>query len=167
MKSLCFQITAAILISLPLWADAPVALPERHNVSSSDGKYEAISDPENGTKCIDKLTGKTLWENKKWYRYLFLSNNGRCAVSVYDGYMIPLGYDKKMTLLTFLKDGKIIREVSVGEIISDPKILVRTVSNYEWGEVEGFNEDGIFRLRLNGQKILLFDPETGMRYEGK
>jgi hypothetical protein len=165
MKYLILQLAAAMTTSV--WADSPIAPPEKHSVLSANEKYEVVSDPKQGTKSIEKSTQRILWEMPKWHRYLFLSNNGEYAASVYDGYLLPLSYDKKMTLLTFYKNGKVVREVPVEEIVNDSKILIRTTSHYQWGEIVGFNEGELLRIRLNDQNMLLFNPETGRKHEVK
>ena len=49
-------------------------------------------------------------------------------------------------MLTFWKDGKLVRTVTVDELIPDKKILRRTVSHYSWGSISGIAKNGLLEV---------------------
>jgi hypothetical protein len=70
-------------------------------------------------------------------------------------------------MLTFWKDGKLVRTVTVDELIPDKKILQRTVSHYSWGSISGLTKNGLLEVILEDGSKHYFDPTTGRRSKPK
>jgi len=147
-------------------ADEPLSVPARHVTNSTSGRFQVVSDPTRGTICMDTRESKTLWSISQWFRKLVVSDDGHFLVTEYDGLnLIPQDFEGKMVMITFWKDGEVLREVTLDELIPDKKILRKTVSHYAWGTLWGFRPDGMVEIRLVDDTRLLYDPKTGRRAE--
>lgn len=125
---------------------------------------QVTADPKDGTKCEDTQNSKILWRVSKWFRCLFISDDGIYMTTEHGGLnLIPQNYDGKMTMVTFWKSGKILREVTLDELIPNKKILQRTVSHYAWGTIVGFSKDGTLEIKLVNDQRLFYDPKTGKK----
>lgn len=145
-------------------ADQPLSVPDRQVTNSKSGHFQVISEPKTGTKCVDIRHSKNLWSIAQWFRKLVVSDDGHFMVTEYDGLnLIPQNYDGKMVMITFWKDGKVLREVSLNELIPNKRILHKTVSHYAWGTLAGFKDDGMVEIRLVDDTRLIYDPKTGRR----
>ncbi len=150
------------LANLPAQADEPLPPPQRHQVRSPNGAILAISDPRTGTTILEAASGKELWSMAGWYRWLFVSNDGRHVATGYNGMnLIPQDFKPELVLITFWQDGKKLREVFVQEIVPNKSTLERTVSHYHWGTIEGLNnKDELLVTRADGRKFR-FQMATG------
>lgn len=163
MKHLIALLIFGSLIAL-LKADESLSLPDRHVTKSNSGRMQVTADPKNGTQCKDTQNSKVLWSVPQWFRRLFISDDGLYMVTEYEGLnLIPQSYDDKMTMVTFWKNGKILREVTLDELIPNKKILRKTVSHYAWGSIVGFSQDGTLEIKLVNNQRLFYDPKTGKK----
>jgi hypothetical protein len=158
----------ALILSLQAHADSPLPPPTKVVQISEGYKFAVTSDPQgNTTTCRDRSTGRVRWTIPQWYRNFYISPDGDHLVTTYDGVnLIPLNYPNTSPLLTFWKAGKKIKEVSVGELIPNRRILKRTVSHYYWGNVLGIR-NGNLEVRLANDQVLHFDMKTGQRARDK
>jgi hypothetical protein len=151
-----------LLIVPPVHSDGPLPAPAKHDVLSQNKKYRAELDPLAGTKIIEVKSGRVSWQLPDWYRWAFLADDGEHFVTGYDGLnLIPFDYPKNLAIITFWKRGNKIKEITVGDIFPDRRILQRTVSHYQWGYMYGIDRDGFLHVkRCDGLEILL-DVRTG------
>jgi hypothetical protein len=152
------------LLSRPAQADEPLSPAQRHQVASPNGRIVAISDPQTGTRIVEAATGKELWSMPGWYRWLFVSNDGRHVATGYNGMnLIPQDFTPELVLITFWRDGEKLREVAVRDLAPNKSSLKRTVSHYHWGSIEGLNNnDELLVTRADGRKFR-FKMATGDR----
>jgi hypothetical protein len=127
--------------------DTPLPAPQKIESWSPDHTILAVADPDTNTTSVFRASPngvKTkLWSMVGWYRDVHVSNDGGHLVIGYDGLnLIPSKYRKDMLMLYFVEKGQLISMVTLGELIGDLSKLHRTVSNYEWGSVKGFNGQG-------------------------
>lgn len=155
-----------LLIVLPVYGDEPLPAPAKYEVFSPNKKYRAELDPREGTKIINVESGKVLRQLPDWYRWAFLADDGEHFVTGYDGLnLIPLDYPKNLVLITFWSKGNKIREITVGDLFPDTRILQRTASHYRWGYIYGIDHDWFLHVkRCDGLEILL-DVRTGAKRE--
>ena len=148
-------LAAGSLSQSPAQADEPLSPPQRHQVSSPNGRILAISDPGKGTKIVEAATGKELWSLLSWHRWLFVSNDGRHLATGYNGMnLIPHDFKPDLVLITFWQEGQKVREVSIQDIAPTRSTLKRTVSHYHWGRIEGpNNKDELVVTRADGRKF--------------
>lgn len=92
---------------------------------------------------------------------MFIANDGRHAVTGYDGVLLPLDYSPGQPLLTFWRNGAKIREVPLSNLVKNLRKLTRTASHYHWGRYVGFDAAGTFVVSTVEQPTVRFDPETG------
>ena len=158
--------TLALLIllccPLDLQADTPLPPPKRHEVESPSKKYIATVDPKTGVTVRAAGSGKTVWKAPKiWSRRAFLADDGEHLVTGYDGLnLIPVNYTRDLVLITFWRRGERIRDITVGELFPDTKVLVRTVSHYHWGGIQGITGRTL-TVRRCDKKEVRFDITTG------
>ncbi len=164
MKSFILPCVSAalLLIAPPSRGDEPLPLPEKYQVLSLNKKFRAELDPREGTRIIHVASSKIMWTLPTWHGWAFLSNDGEHLVTGYDGLnLIPLEYTKKLVLITFWMKDKKTREITVGDLFPDTRILQRTVSHYNWGTINGINPDGYLQVRRCDGTRFLFDVRTG------
>jgi hypothetical protein len=65
-------------------------------------------------------------------------------------------------MLRFYRWGRLVRQVSLGELILDRSKLERTASHNLWGHCIGFNAKGQFEVQTVDRGLLRFDASTGM-----
>ena len=149
-------------------ADTPSLPPAMNVVKSPDGAITVISDPDSRTTTVRRTaTGECLWQMSGWYQWLFPANDGKHAVTGYDGMnLIPIEYNEKMALFTFWREGRKIREVTLEEFVPDKAILQRTVSHYYWGRIEKIDDQGRLVVYRADNKIFLFNLTTGTAHRG-
>jgi hypothetical protein len=153
-----------LLIVPPVHGDEPLPAPAKHAVLSQNNKFRAELDPHAGIKIINAASGKILWQLPGWYRWAFLADDGEHFVTGYDGLnLIPLDYHKNLVLITFWNKGHKIREITVGDLFPDTRLLRRTASHYNWGYMYGIDRDGFLHVkRCDGLEIFL-DVRTGAK----
>jgi hypothetical protein len=154
------RIVLVALFSLAAKADTPLPPPEEFTVCSDTKAFCATSKPEGSTIIFTGIgkSYKELWQISGWHRSIFVSNSGVVAVA-YDGInLLPLDFNRQMVMLKFYKDGHLLREVRLQEIVRDTRKLRRTVSHYEWGSVIGFETNGRLALSTVEEQHLLIDP---------
>jgi len=154
---------ALVLVPSVAMADAPPSLPATHEISSANQAIQVISSPDEGTHILERVSQQELWSMPGWFRSLFVSNDGDYLVLGYDGIsLIPQDYTDDLVLLTFLHRGKVLRKVTLKDIVPDPSILLRTVSHYQWGWIEGINSNGEFVVHRVDGTVFSFDLSTGL-----
>jgi hypothetical protein len=145
-------------------ADAPLRAPSPVTVCSASKVYCLITDPKTGTHAYRvRLDGsrQSLWSMPRWYRIIFLADDGRHAVTGYDGVLLPLDYSPDESLLTFWRNGSRIRAIPVSGLVKDLRKLQRTSSHYRWGSYVGFDAAGKFVVSTVERKSVVFDVTTG------
>lgn len=105
-------------------------------------------------------SGKTVWKAPKiWSRKALLANDGEHFVTGYDGLnLIPVNCTWDFVLITFWRRDEKIRDVTVGELFPDTRVLVRTVSHYQG--IQGIT-DYTLTVRRCDKKEVRFDITTG------
>jgi hypothetical protein len=142
--------------------DSPLPPPSKITATSASGRIRAISDPNAGTRVEDVKLQKVLWSLPDWHRSMFVADDGVHLVTEYDGLnLIPVDFTDDLVLLTFWRQGKKVREVTVRDLFPDRKGLVRTVSHYAWRQSIDFDASGRLRVSRMDGKIWLFDVSTG------
>ena len=96
-----------------------------------------------------------------WHRVAFLADDGRHAVTGYDGTLLPLNYSPDVPVLRFWRDGSSVRIVSLSTLVKDLRKLKRTASHYEWGNYVGFDAAGRFVVSTVERPTVAFDVENG------
>jgi len=154
-----FLLSTAILGKVQ--ADEPLPVAEKTVFNSNNKRFQLISDPASGSQVIDQKK-KVLWTLPFWFRLAFVSDDGEYVVTVYDGLnLIPQDYSDDLVMLSFWQHGKLLRKVSLKEIIPGKHLLEKTVSHYLWGHAQGINEENKFVLQRTDRKLLYFDIRTG------
>ena len=152
------------LCSSPCPADAPLRAPSPITVYSASRTFCVVSDPKSGTKAYRvRADGsrEPLWSMPGWFRVLFLADDGRHAVTGYDGALLPLDYSPDDSLLTFWRGGSRIRAIPVSGLVKDLRKLQRTSSHYRWGSYVGFDAAGNFVVSTVEREKVVFDVTTG------
>lgn len=147
-------------------ADTPLPPPAKVTAMSPSGRIRAISDPKAGTRVEDAKRHKVLWSLPGWHRSLFVADDGKHLVTQYDGLnLIPTDFNDDLVLLTFWREGRKLREVTVRDFVPDHHILGHTASHYYWGRVDGIDARGRLKVERADGKIFFFDVSTGKTRE--
>lgn len=147
---------------MTLSADQPLPAPADYKVFTANKRYYAFLDAKKKcTTAFQASTKSKLWEMRGWYRVAALADDGEHMITGYDGgNLIPMKYDPKMVMLTFYRQGKPFKSVTLRELLPDLSKLRETASNYSWGVYAGF-EGNLYRVDTEDGRTLHFDPKTG------
>ena len=141
-------------------ADSPLPPPKRHEVESPSKKYVATIDPTRGVSLRAAGSRKTLWKSPKvWSRTAFLADDGEHFVTGHSE-LIPREYTTNLVLITFWHKDKKIRDLTLGEIIPNTNVLVRTASHFRWGGIHGIT-DGKLTVKPCDNQEVKYDIATG------
>ena len=129
-----------------VFADTPLPPPETHTVASRNFDFGAERNPKTNETVVYRLErgspdgrvrGETLWKFPKWFRDFRLSNDGRAIVAGPD-YLNLLPPDiakQNPVLLTFIFNGRVIREVTLKQLLASETKLTPTASHLYWGRL--------------------------------
>ena len=167
ISSINIIITLVILtMTMIVSADAPLRSPWKKMTKSPNELKCVISDPETQITTIyeiDQTTGNKLplWSMVGWFRVTHISNDGEHLVIGYGGMnLLPIDYRSNEPMLYFIREGELIKYVTLDQLIKDPSKMTKTVSHYNWGNYIGFNDKGYFVVNTcEGERV--FDPKTG------
>jgi hypothetical protein len=148
------------------FADEPLEPAATHKILSSTQTCWAITDAmTHVTTAYRKANaGKpvSLWSAPGWFRVAELSSDCRYLVTGYDGgNLIPAKADGELVMLSFYRDGKLIRRIRLKELICDGSKLDQTASHWSWGRYVGAEKDFFYRIETQDRGELVFDMRTG------
>lgn len=146
-------------------ADEPLRPPEPRTVCSPSQKICATSLPGGGTFIHEPGNANrddALWSLPEWHRVFFVSDEG-VLITGYAGInLVPKDDPSSTVVLEFWRDAKRVASYTLAELGYPRKRLQRTASHYHWGGYLGLDDDGMFRLEMVDQKVLVFDPSSGL-----
>jgi hypothetical protein len=171
--SSCFA--AAILLFLfciSILAE-PLPPPGITKVTSRNNQFEAESIPQDNETTVYRtnryaaggfIRGEMLWKFPRWFRAFLLSNDGNAIVAQTDYLeVLPNEVAKDdYVLLTFIVHGKVIREITVKQLLSSRSNLEPTgLNTFYWGRVyyEMDSKDRVLVDTVVG--FFIFDAHTG------
>jgi hypothetical protein len=145
-------------------ADEPLRPPNRYTVCSPSKQFCVTSDPRQGTfaHTPDRPgVDEARWRIPRWFRVLYASDDPDLLVTGYDGSnLVPVEAPATVEILAFWRHGKLVRAYKLAELV-DVRRLRPTASHFYWGDYQGFDADGLFRLATVEGKVLVFAPTTG------
>jgi hypothetical protein len=98
-----------------------------------------------------------------WHDNSFLSDDGEYLTVGYVGdNLLDRDFTASLPMLQFYRRGKLIRSVSLGEIIENMKSLRRTASHYAWGYFRGHTALHDVAVDTIEGRRLTFDVTTGV-----
>ncbi|MEO7931833.1 MAG: hypothetical protein ABIT76_01610 [Chthoniobacterales bacterium] len=146
--------------------DSPIPPSEDQIIKSPNAKFEASITLEPPQTTVFDVSGagqrQLLWSKPGFHRIAFLADDGRHLITVYGGAnLIPLDYSPGLVLLEFFDGPKLVRRVTVSEIMPDLSKLERSVSHYAWGNRWGLDSEGYFNVETVDLRRLKFDVSSG------
>ena len=160
----CAIAVGGFMLAAPSVADGPLPPPHRYTECSVSEGACFTSDPEEGTFRHARGAAdaaKARWRVPGWHRVAYLADDGDHLVTGYDGMnLVPIENPGQVEILTFWRRGEPVRCYRLSELVSTAA-LVRTASHQHWGDYEGFDPDGNFRLSTVEGVVLVFSPATG------
>ena len=153
----------AVAGATTLLADAPLRPPHRYTTCSPSGAACATSDPEAGTfgHPRDRPDAEPGWRIPRWFRVLYVADDGAHAVTGHDGLLAPVDDPAATVVVVFWKDGERVASHTLANLGYTRRDLRRTVSHYFWGDYQGWDEEGRFRLAMVDGATLVFDVAAG------
>ncbi|HEY0061043.1 MAG TPA: hypothetical protein VGC21_02915 [Telluria sp.] len=144
-----------LLASAAAVADTPTAQVDTAFYSANKA-VKVVSTRQGRTYAVKGK--KVLWTLREYVRYGYVSDDGRYFVEVYGGgNLIPRHPANDIVLLSFYRDGKPIKEVTLPDIVSSTSLLVPTQSHLYWGDPLGFVQAHTFALKRVDGKLFHFD----------
>jgi hypothetical protein len=167
MKDFRRGLLLAMLITQSALADEPPEPAATHKIVSSTETCWAVSDAKTHVTTAYRNAEKgkkpvKLWSAPGWFRIADLSGDCKYLVTGYDGgNLLPAKADGELVMLSFYRDGKIIRRVRLKELICDLSRLDRTASHGAWGNYIGAEDSFFYRIETNDRGPVVFDMRTG------
>jgi hypothetical protein len=166
------RMTTSILLSLVALtsvaqADAPLEPPRRHSKCSPSGEYCVTSDPIEGTfgheaEAEAGAPALVSWGIEGWLRIFWVLDDGEHLIAGYNGLnLVPQNDPTSETILSFWRQGELLRAYTLADLGYKRGDLRRTVSHYHWGSYRGLNASGTFELSMVDGRTIVFEPTTG------
>jgi hypothetical protein len=140
-------VTFFCLIVATVPADTPAAPPRVVENLSRNLKIRAISDPWTNETIVydvnpDRTARNALWKFPKWLSRFEVSGDGNEIVAQ-NVDLLPLDFRSDDVLLTFIRRGTVIKEVTVNQLLGPHPDLVRTIGHFSWGNgLRGIDANG-------------------------
>ena len=160
MGSVRWVLLGAALVAIPLVpvsAGEPVAA--RWTAWSLDGRFAAEMDPSRMETHVYRLAGDgartRVWSMPGWSSRVSLANGGgHLVVAAEQGGVVPANYRPDDVLLRFYDHGHLVREVTLSEIVPDPREMIRVQQHYYWGRAKGFDARGHYVVETVDRTVL-------------
>lgn len=166
-----FLILILLCSAAVAFADSPLEAPMDKIVCSNNQKYCAFLDYEHNRTTVYQIqrrsSGKErhrreLWTMPGWFRNAALADDGEHLIVGYDGgNLLNLGSRSNQTMLSFYRQGELLREIKLNQLIEDFTKLPRTMSHYAWCRSYGFDRSGKYAVTTFEKRRFEFDPATG------
>jgi hypothetical protein len=174
LSLMCFA--AAILgAQSTLRADIPLGPTEDHEVRSANGRYLArltVAPPAIAVFAVDEGGEVPVWSMDAGsvlddeHRVMFLANDGQSVVLAYINFVWN-NYSPDVVMVHFIHRGRVVRHLTLHDLLPDLSKLERTVSHFSWGDFNGINDRGEFiALPVDG-RAMRFDVATGHLVENR
>lgn len=157
MPKLIYLLPAVLLISSPGlgFADTFNAMTNT-TTYSKNRQIKVFSKTDEITYAVKRK--KLLWTIGRYVKFGYVSNDGKYFVAVYGGgNLVPIDASDELILLTFYRNGELIKEIKFNEIIDDRSQLVATASHLYWGNPIGFVKPNKFQVKRIDGKTFSFD----------
>ncbi len=160
----------AVIVTITLagicHADGPLPSPARETIWSANRRFFAVMEPDKQITTIYRAMpgkpGEKVWSMYGWFRVAALADDGDHLVVGNGGMnLIPLNFNKQEVMIYFFKRGELINHVTLDQIIRDYSKLQRTVSHYQWGTFEGFDQAGRYVVNTVEGRRIRFDVAKG------
>jgi hypothetical protein len=163
-------LACAALCASPLaLADEPLEPPQSRRIVAPSGRCWVYTDAVRRSTTAyvnDKGKARALWAISGWYRVAALASDCEHFVTGYDGVnLLPENFSRDTALLSFYRNGVLIRSVTLAELVKDMSKLERTVSHWSWGHYVGLEGGTRYRVVTVDRGQILFDMKTGMPME--
>jgi hypothetical protein len=176
------KVVLAVVCLLPLRYATPTradsaAPPTDYVKSSANGQFELVMLPK--SRFVRKkpelrkrykqsglyrkgMPGRPLW-TIDWFAWnVYPASDGHHLVR-----MGPWASSEEDLAVAFYRDGRLLREWKINELVKDPQSLPHSVSHFEWRQSISFNDaKRLLRLTTLANEKYLFD-ENGSLLEGR
>jgi hypothetical protein len=173
-----------------LHADLPMGPPEDYEARSPNGQYVArmtVTPPRTAIYALRNGVGVEEWSMEGFHRKVYLADDGQHLVIGYVDLILrpkysskespdlaakngrdsihawgPANYSPDMVMLQFVERGRIVREITLHELMPDLSKMIRTASSWHWGDFwPGLSDRGEFLVQTADYRELHFDVKTG------
>ncbi|KQV56401.1 MULTISPECIES: hypothetical protein [unclassified Duganella] len=147
----CLSFAILLLaLSAPAGADEPLDLPVKIVTCSKSGAFCAESDPKTNRTSVRRQDSSTvLWTVDGWYRWMFVSNDGRSFVVARDGMnLVPADADLKFEVLRIYDRGNLVRSVILGDLYKHRSQLRTAISHLAWARSVAINASNQLDVEL-------------------
>ena len=102
------------------------------------------------------------WSLGAWFPAAALSDDGQFLVVPVDASgRVPVDYHPDDALVRIYSHGDLVREVTLAEVVADPRDMIRLASHYWWGRPRGFDASGRYVLDVGDGEVRI-DPARGV-----
>jgi hypothetical protein len=147
-------------------ADPPFPPPTVEIAYSRTLRFGARTDPDANQTVVHRVNSEMqltemLWSFPRWFRFCEVSNDGNALVVNTDyGSSLPLNIAESHVLLTFIVEGKVVREITIQQLFGNRSNLVHTPTSLKWGKLRAIDENG-FAVVDTVVGYFIFEANTG------
>jgi hypothetical protein len=169
-------------------ADLPSGPPQDYEVISPNGRYIArmtVQPPKTSICEIGNGVEQPLWSMESYHRRVYLANDGEHLVVkhcdlIWADVIVkrpdspaeqshkamaggpPADCSPDLIIIQFMERDRIIREVTLHELMPDPSRMIRTASAWRWGDAwPEITYRGEFVVVMEDFREMRFDVTTG------
>lgn len=127
-------------------------------VTYSENKEIRVVSNVRGKTTVLNRSSKTLWQIKKYVRYAYVSNDGQYLAAMYGGgNLVPFNYDPDLILVALYRNGRLIKEIKIKDVVSSRSEMEVTTSHFDWGDAVGFVDLNNFELKRRDGKVFRYN----------
>lgn len=151
------MVLAAALVAVPVEVRSGGIA--RWTAFSPDGLHIAEMDPIRFETHVFRVahdgSRERAWSMPGWFSRVSLADGGRhLVIAPEEGGVVPANYRPDHVLLRFYDRGHVVREVTLAEIVPDPRELIRVDSHYYWGRARGFDPQNRYVVETVDRTLL-------------
>lgn len=129
------------------YADEPLEAPKSYRTCDAYINFCAYSDLGKNTTVYaveDNFTFTELYQIPGWHRSIFISPTGTYVAIGNSGLnLVSKDVTSEEVVLTIYKNGSLIKEYKLGQLLHSMDSLEPTVSHYHWGSITRIDDYGV------------------------
>ena len=128
-------------------ADAPLSAPKSYRTCDAFINFCVYSELGKNTTVYSvngRFTVKELYQITGWHRSIFISQTGKYVAVGYSGLnLVNKDVTAQEVMLTLYKNGVLIKEYTLGQLLHSMDSLKPTSSHYHWGSIMHIDDYGV------------------------
>jgi len=127
------------------------------------------SDPTKGLitaySLINGKPERVLWEINEWARWIDFSNDGHICIIDFTGGLLPSDFKLDEPVLKIFSSGKLLKTLSIRDLLTDTLNLQRTTSHYSWNGSVEYEQNSLTIWTVDSKMVVEYDPFEIKKYK--